>query len=87
MHVACGNGHFEVVCYLLKTGKFDPTALNYCQKMPLEVIPPDHSNRFDVLNEFLPFQQCRISFPIDTYTKVFLCGDIGAGKSSLAEVI
>ena len=36
---------------------------------------------------FEPFEQCRKDFPVESYTKVFFCGNTGAGKSSLAAVI
>ena len=44
-------------------------------------------NRFSILKMFEPFEQCRKDFPVESYSKVFLCGNTGAGKSSLAAVI
>ena len=44
-------------------------------------------NRFSILKMFEPFEQCRKDFPVESYSKVFFCGNTGAGKSSLAAVI
>ena len=42
---------------------------------------------FVILKMFEPFQQYRKAFPVESYSKVFFCGNTGAGKSSLAAVI
>ena len=36
---------------------------------------------------FEPFEKSRQDYPIDSYRKVFFCGSVGAGKSSLAQCI
>ena len=59
---------------------------NYDQT-PIEVIKPHDNKRFEILKLFLPFQRCRESYPIDSYVKVFFCGNTTAGKSSLAAVL
>ena len=51
------------------------------------MIKPDEKNRFEILKLFLPFQQCCESYPIDSYAKVFFCGNTTVGKSSLAAVL
>ena len=51
-------------------------------------LPYSHNvNRFSILKMFQPFKQCRKNFPVESYSKVFFCGNTGAGKSSLAAVI
>ena len=53
----------------------------------MELVYRDDINRFGILKMFEPFEQCRKDFPVDSYSKVFFCGNIAAGKSSLAAVI
>ena len=54
---------------------------------PMELVPHHNTNRFKILKMFAPFQQCQIDFPVESYSKVFVCGDTSVGKSSLAAVI
>ena len=42
---------------------------------------------FSILKMFEPFEQCRKDFPVEFSSKVFFCGNTGAGKTSLAVVI
>ena len=51
----------------------------------IEMVPPDHKNRYDIIKLFEPFHhgQC----PIDSYTKLFICGKSSVGKSTLTQVI
>ena len=60
---------------------------NNDEQQPMELVPQVHKNRFEILKMFEPFQQSRADFPLESYGKVFMCGNIGAGKSSLAAVI
>ena len=53
----------------------------------MELAYRDNVNRFSILKMFEPFEQCRKDFPVESYSKVFFCGNTGAGKSSLAAVI
>ena len=53
----------------------------------MELVYCDNINRFGILKMFEPFEQCRKDFPVESYSKVFFCGNTGAGKSSLAAVI
>ena len=53
----------------------------------MELVYHDDINRFGILKMFEPFEQCRKDFPVESYSKVFFCGNTGAGKSSLAAVI
>ena len=54
---------------------------------PMELVPHNNVNRYEILNIFARFQQCRVDFPVESYSKVFVCGDTSVGKSSLAAVI
>ena len=54
---------------------------------PMELVPCDNVNRFEILKMFAPFQQCQADFPVDSYTKIFFCGNTSIGKSSLTAII
>ena len=60
---------------------------NIAEQAPMELVPQDHKNRFEILKMFEPFQQCQADFPVESYGKVFMCGSTTAGKSSLTAVI
>ena len=87
LHIACLNGSTETIAFLLSTGNIDPNKKNNHNQSPIDLIKPDDKNRFEILKLFLPFQQCHESYPIDSYAKVFFCGNTTAGKSSLAAVL
>ena len=79
--------HGDVVKSLLSSGKINPIAKNSNNQTAMELVYQDTEDRFCILKMFEPFEQCRKDFPVDSYSKVFFCGNIGAGKSSLAAVI
>ena len=56
-------------------------------QIAMELTDRNNANRFSILKMFEPFEQCRKDFPVESYSKVFFCGNTGAGKSSLAAVI
>ena len=60
---------------------------NNRNQAPMELVPQDHKNRFEILKMFEPFQQSQADFPVESYGKVFMCGNIAAGKSSLTAVM
>ena len=60
---------------------------NNREQVPMELIPEHHENRFEILKIFEPFQQSQADFPVESYGKVFMCGNTTAGKSSLTAVI
>ena len=62
-------------------------ARNQCDQTAMELVYRDNETRFSILKMFEPFEQCRKDFPVESYSKVFFCGNTGAGKSSLAAVI
>ena len=62
-------------------------AKNRHNETAMELVYRDNVNRFGILKMFEPFEQCRKEFPVESYSKVFFCGNTGAGKSSLAAVI
>ena len=62
-------------------------ARNRNNQTAMELAYRDNVNRFSILKMFEPFEQCRKDFPVESYSKVFFCGNTGAGKSSLAAVI
>ena len=62
-------------------------AKNKRNQTAMELAYRNNVNRFSILKMFEPFEQCRKDFPVESYSKVFFCGNTGAGKSSLAAVI
>ena len=62
-------------------------ARNRRNQTAMELVYRNDNNRFVILKMFEPFEQCRKEFPVESYSKVFFCGNTGAGKSSLAAVI
>ena len=62
-------------------------AKNRYNQTAMELVYHNANNRFAILKMFEPFEQCRKAFPVESYSKVFFCGNTGAGKSSLAAVI
>ena len=79
--------HGDVVKSLLSSGKINPIAKNRNNQTAMELVYRDVKDRFRILKMFEPFDQCRKDFPVESYSKVFFCGNTGAGKSSLAAVI
>ena len=62
-------------------------ARNRRNQTAMELVYRNDNDRFVILKMFEPFEQCRKAFPVESYSKVFFCGNTGAGKSSLAAVI
>ena len=62
-------------------------AKNKHDQTAMELAYRNDVNHFSILKMFEPFEQCRKDFPVESYSKVFFCGNTGAGKSSLAAVI
>ena len=60
---------------------------NNDEQAPMELVPQNHNNRFKILKMFEPFQKSQADFPVESYGKVFVCGNIATGKSSLTAVI
>ena len=60
---------------------------NNDEEAPMELVPQDHESRFEILKMFEPFQQSQADFPVESYGKVFMCGNTTSGKSSLTAVI
>ena len=56
---------------------------NNDEQAPMELVPRDHKNRFEILKTFQPFLKSRADFPVESYGKVFMCGNTTSGKSSL----
>ena len=79
--------HGDVVKSLLSSGKINPMARNRHNQTAMELVYRNDNDRFVILKMFEPFEQCRKAFPVESYSKVFFCGNTGAGKSSLAAVI
>ena len=83
LHIACRHNRVDIVKYLLSTGRIDPMAKNRYQKIPVQMA----GDKYQILKIFEPFKQCRTHFPVESYSKVFLCGNTTNGKSSLAHAL
>ena len=83
LHIACSFRKVDIVKYLLSTGRIDPMAESRYQKTPVQLAGDD----YDILKLFEPFVECRVDFPVESYSKVFLCGNTTNGKSSLAHAL
>ena len=68
---------------LLLTASLNPVAKNKKGKTPMELLPPLDDNQTEIFLLFAPFEQCRMDCPVESYSKVFICGNTTAGKSSL----
>ena len=44
------------------------------------------ARKYDVITLLQKYSTCYEDYPVHTFSKVILCGDTGAGKSSLAKV-
>lgn len=87
MHLACWKQRFSTICYLISTGKIDPLPHNIDDHTPMDLIPPNSVYRTEILKLFEPFKKCHTNYSIETYCKVFVCGNTTVGKSSLCQVI
>ena len=83
LHIACSYSIVDIVKYLLLTGRIDPMAKNRYQETPVQLA----GNNYGILKLFDPFEQCRVDFPVESYSKVFLCGNTTNGKSSLVNAL
>ena len=82
LHLAAREGHTACVKYLLSTPGIAVTAKNKRQQTPLMV-----ATMYDVITSLQKYSTCKEDYPVHTFNKVILCGDTGAGKSSLAKVL
>ena len=85
LHYACNYYHAHIVQYLLNTGKVDPLARNNNGRTPTYYAR--RVNNYDLLKLFQTFPQCKIDFPVHTYTKLVLTGYSGAGKTTISQLI
>ena len=83
LHIACRHGKVDIIKYLLSTGCVNPMAKNRYKKTPVQMA----GDKYQILKLFEPFKQCRVDFPVESYSKVFLCGNTTNGKSSLAHAL
>ena len=44
------------------------------------------ARKYDIITLLQKYTTCYEDYPVHTFSKVILCGDTGAGKSSLAKV-
>ena len=87
LHLSCQNGHISVATYLIRTGKVDPASKAKNGRTPFEVITIITRNSYEFLKLFQRFEKCKGSYPVETYCKIFVCGNTEAGKSSLSAVL
>ena len=73
--------------YLLSTGQVNPFAQDNERRTPIDRISSYSSNRTELLQLFTPFVDSSNKFPVESYSKLFLCGNTAAGKSTLCQLI
>ena len=73
--------------YLLSTGQVNPFAQDNEQRTPIDRISSYSSKRTELLQLFTPFVDSSKKFPVESYSKLFLCGNTAAGKSTLCQLI
>ena len=83
LHIACFRSHAHIVQYLLSTGRVNPLTENKAGRTALTYT----TGKYDIIKLFQPFEECRIAFPVHTFTKLILTGDSGAGKTTITELI
>ena len=83
LHYAAWRKQYSSIEYLLSTGKVDPLAKSKDNETPLQLAKGDDKMR----SIFIKFGKVETSHPVDSYVNVFLLGNAGAGKSTLAQVI
>ena len=66
---------------LLSAPGIDVHISNYMRETPLMV-----ATKYDVITLLTRYTISCEDYPVHTFGKVILCGDTGAGKSSLAKV-
>ena len=83
LHLVCSSGNMDIVKFLLSTGRIDPMAKNRHEVTPVQLAV----HEYNILKLFEPFEQCKVDFPVHSYSKVFLCGNTTNGKSSLVNAL
>ena len=73
--------------YLLSTGQVNPFAQDNKQRTPIDHISFYSSERTELLKLLTPFVDSSKKFPVESYSKLFLCGNTAAGKSTLCQLI
>ena len=73
--------------YLLSTGQVNPFAQDNERRTPIDRIRSNSSKRTELLKLFTPFVDSSKKFPVESYSKLFLCGNTAAGKSTLCQLI
>ena len=88
LHYACRQGSYELAAFLMNTLKVtNPMKPSLNQLKPIDVIDFNAQARTKLLELFQPYIKSSQKFPIDSYTKVFVCGYSTAGKSSLSQIL
>ena len=82
LHLAARAGHTACVNHLLSIPGIAANAKNKSQQTPLML-----ATKYDVITSLQKYSTCKEDYPVHTFNKVILCGDTGAGKSSLAKVL
>ena len=73
-HTACGYSKISLINRLYRCNGLEQTAKNSSQMAG--------NNYIIILKLFEPFKQFRVDFPVESYSKVFLCGNTTNGNSS-----
>ena len=81
LHVSCARNSLDVVQLLLSVPGIDVNIKDARNRTPVM-----HAHDYRILALLKKYTKSCDDFPVHTVTKVVLCGNTGAGKSTLAQV-
>ena len=81
LHVSCARDSLDVVQLLLSVPGIDVNIKDAINRTPVM-----RAHDYRILALLKKYTKCCDDFPVHTVTKVVLCGNTGAGKSTLAQV-
>ena len=82
MHFACAVGDYSSVQQLLSAPGINVNVKNGDDKTPVMI-----AEDYQVLALLKKYLKICDDFPVHTFGKVVLCGNTGAGKSTLTQVL
>lgn len=82
MHIAAQDGHLSCVNLLLSTPGIEVNKQNSRHQTPLML-----ATVYGVLTTLQKYSTSCEDFPVHRFSKVIICGNTGAGKTTLAQVM
>ena len=82
LHMSCLKGQNKIVQYLLSTGSCNPLQRSKSGVTAIHIAKTKAPNITEIIKSYY---NCVIRYPIESYTKIFIVGDIRVGKSTLVQ--